>query len=139
MKTILLIDDCVDYREITANLLMDEGYDVFEAANPMEALPMLEAEEFDLIVCDLHMPFTSGEAQNSFVYSYEVGVKTIQELRDVFPKIPIIAMSNTSTADLRKISQYLHPIPAYTKPTHNQAVLEIIETHLTSPIAAIIQ
>lgn len=130
MKSILLIDDCIDYREITAALLEEVGYEVCEAGSPMEALPLLKSERFDLIVCDLHMPFTAGEAQADYVFSYEVGVKTIQELKDLFPEVRIIALSNTSREDLKRISQYLDPIPAYTKPIHYQDVVDIIDSHL---------
>lgn len=139
MKTILLIDDCIDYREVTANLLSETGYDVWEAGSPMEALPLLKSEKFDLIVCDLHMPFASDEDQKDFVYSYEVGVKTIQELKELFPAVQIIAMSNTSSTDLKRITRFLDPIPAYTKPVHYQDVVDIIDSHLTPGGVAIIQ
>ncbi len=139
MKSILLIDDCIDYREVTASLLEELGYEVCEAGNPMEALPLLKSERFDLIVCDLHMPFTSGEEQKEFVYSYEVGVRTIQELRELFPKVRIIALSNTSREDLKQVTKYLDPIPAYTKPVHYQDVIDIIDSHLMPGAVTTIQ
>ncbi len=130
MKSILLIDDCIDYREVTAALLEECGYEVCEAGSPMEALPLLQSEKFDLIVCDLHMPFTSDEAQKDFVFSYEVGVRTIQELKVLFPSVRIIALSNTSCEDLKQVTRFLDPIPAYTKPIHSQDVIDIIDSHM---------
>jgi hypothetical protein len=84
------------------------------------------------------MPFTSGEEQDNFVYSYEVGVKTIQELKVLFPDIPIIALSNTPSEALRRISRFLDPIPAYSKPMHNQDVLDIIASHLNNTVGCIV-
>lgn len=131
MKTILLIDDCVDYREITSNLLSDAGHDVWEAQSPREALEFLKIEQFDLIVCDLHMPLDIENTSEESLVSYEVGVKTIQELKDLCPGVPIICMSNTAPTDLRKISKFLDPIPAYTKPFHGEQIIEIIDSHLS--------
>jgi len=40
--------------------LQNDGYEIFLAADGREALQILETEEFDLIVTDILMPFTSG-------------------------------------------------------------------------------
>lgn len=135
MKTILLIDDCIDYREVTAQLLGEAGHDVWEAQCPKEALDFLKMEKFDLIVCDLHMPLDIENTSEEHLVSYEVGVRTIQELKELCPGVPIICMSNTSPNDLRKISKFLDPIPAYTKPFHGEQVMEIIDSHLSAGAA----
>lgn len=139
MKTILLIDDCNEYREITASLLLDAGYDVWEVDCAKDAFPLLKREKFDLIVCDLHLPFTKGEEQEDYVYSYEVGVRTIQELKTAIPDVPLIALSNTAPDDLRNIAKYLDPVPAYTKPISNDDVITLIGRCLADKSLTIVQ
>jgi CheY-like chemotaxis protein len=140
MRSILLIDDCIDYREITAQVLMDAGYDVWEASCPVEAIEYLHTESFDLVVCDLHMPFTMDENfKEEFVIGYEVGVKTIQQLKDVFPNLPIIALSSTTQENLTRISRYLDSVPTYSKPIYNEKILELVDFHLEDPLSAMMQ
>ena len=139
VKTILIIDDCDDFRSIVASLLLDAGYDIWEAACPEDALPILSREKFDLIICDLHMPFASGDRQDDFVVSYEVGVKTVNELRYVYPDVPIIALSNTAESDLQRISTYLDPVPAYTKPIHNDEILSLVKRSLDEKVTRVVQ
>ena len=127
-KSVLLIDDNEDFRETCRWLLMDAGYDFWDAPSPQDAWPMLSSEKFDLIVCDLHMPFTSGPSQDEYVTSYEVGVRTIRELADIYPDTPIVALSATAPCDLKRLARYLDPIPAFSKPERPQDLLDLLET-----------
>lgn len=139
MKTILLIDDCDEYREITSSILLEAGYDVWDVDCAKDAFPLLHREKFDLVVCDLHLPFTKGEEQEDYVYSYEVGVKTIQELKNALPGVPLIALSNTAPHDLQRIAKFLDPVPAYTKPVDNDRVIELIDKCISDKMMTIVQ
>jgi CheY-like chemotaxis protein len=57
---ILLVDDDSDLREALAELLVDEGFQVTQAANGQDALESLEEQKADLIVLDYMMPVMSG-------------------------------------------------------------------------------
>ena len=127
MKTILLIDDNQSFREIMTTVLLAADYDVLEAACPDDAFQLLEKEQVDLILCDLHMPFTMGPRYAEFEHSYNVGVKTIQELSVVYPRLPIIAMTSTDPSDLSKITRTLENIPTFTKPNTTNELLAIVE------------
>ena len=60
IKKIMLVDDEVDYRKATAELLSLEGYDVEQASDGDEALEKLQKNRFDLILSDISMPKLSG-------------------------------------------------------------------------------
>ena len=61
MKRILLVDDDEDLREaLGEQLLMTEGFDVFEAANGSDAMEKVKGELYDLIVLDIGLPDTDG-------------------------------------------------------------------------------
>lgn len=59
-KTILVIDDDVDLRELIKLTLKCRGYDVAMAGNGLEGLERLKTLKPDLIVLDINMPKMGG-------------------------------------------------------------------------------
>jgi DNA-binding response OmpR family regulator len=53
---VLVVDDDHDIRESLASVLSDEGYDVAEAGNGLEALAEMDRERPDVVLLDLMMP-----------------------------------------------------------------------------------
>ena len=60
MYKILVVDDEVNIRRVVREYAEFEGYEVAEAENGMEAVEMVKAEDFDLIVMDIMMPKLDG-------------------------------------------------------------------------------
>jgi len=134
MKTVLVIDDNEDYRETVRYILESEGLEVFDTDCPDSAFGMLRSMEApDLIVCDLHMPFTTDETRkDEFVTSFEVGVKTVHELAWVYPDTPVVAITALQDLDIARIKRYMAPIPTYQKPESFHELLDILRCHLVS-------
>lgn len=82
MKTILVIDDERDVLEVVRSILKTKGYTVRCAEGGEDGLQQAEAEQPDLIVCDLMMPRVSG-------------LEVIKRLRaqERFKNIPIVVLS----------------------------------------------
>lgn len=59
-KRILAVDDDATAVSALRQILQSRGYEVLTAASGEQALPMLEAEPFDLILLDVAMPGLSG-------------------------------------------------------------------------------
>ncbi|MBI3512920.1 MAG: response regulator [Proteobacteria bacterium] len=60
-RTLLVVDDDPDVREIVALSLRTAGHVVLEAANAGEAIPLLRQHaEIELIFTDIVMPGTDG-------------------------------------------------------------------------------
>ncbi len=123
---ILLIDDDKDYRETVSAVLEDAGIEVISASCPDDAFPLLFDGQYSLIICDLHMPFTEGHAQEEFIRSYEVGIKTIRELAEALPHQSIIALSAAAPSDLSRIQSQLDPVAAFSKPVNPDELLKIV-------------
>jgi CheY-like chemotaxis protein len=134
MKTVLFIDDNEDFRETVRYLLEAEGLEVYDSDCPDSAFGLLSTIEApDLIVCDLHMPFTTDETKaDEYVTSFEVGVKTVHELAWVYPDTPVVAMTGLQEVDIQRIKRYLSPIPTYQKPERLHEFLDIVRCHLVS-------
>lgn len=87
-KSILVVDDDVDIRDVIEYALTDEGYNVATAGNGEEALDYLlssahKNDPVSCIVLDLMMPRMSGE---DFI-------KTIRSQYPEFSNIPIVVIT----------------------------------------------
>ena len=60
MTTILTIDDDQKSLQLTSEIISSLGYSSGILANPELLFKRLEAEEFDLILLDIHMPGIDG-------------------------------------------------------------------------------
>jgi CheY-like chemotaxis protein len=58
--TVLIIDDEIHIRRLTARMLEMAGYQVLEAASGAQALSLLEETRPDVITCDITMPGMNG-------------------------------------------------------------------------------
>jgi CheY-like chemotaxis protein len=82
-KSILLIEDDTDVREVLSYLLLDQGYDVACAVDGQEALSYLHAGlKPSIIVLDLMMPGMNG-------YEFRDAQRREPELAS----IPVIVLS----------------------------------------------
>ncbi|HMJ64898.1 MAG TPA: response regulator [Candidatus Binatia bacterium] len=78
--TIIVIDDDDTLREFVAEVLRRAHYNVLLASGADEAFRLLEQNQVNVVITDLIMPEKEG-------------LETIVELRRMYPKIKIIAMS----------------------------------------------
>ena len=79
-KTILVVDDIKENRELISQLLNFYGFKTLQASSGIEALEIYRKEKIDLIFMDILM-----EEMN--------GIETILAIREKDKKIPIIALS----------------------------------------------
>ena len=80
MARILVIDDDPALRSSVRRALERFGHQVSEAENGMEGMRQVRRDAPDLVITDLLMP-------------EQEGIETIQELREEFPEIRILAVS----------------------------------------------
>lgn len=62
MKRILLIEDNKDHSQMFKQVLEEDGYHVTTAMSGLDAVKLIEAESYDLIITDLMLPDMSGES-----------------------------------------------------------------------------
>lgn len=60
MARILVIDDSRIIRDLLSDFLPELGHDIDTAADGQEGLDKLRSEEWDLCICDMHMPRKNG-------------------------------------------------------------------------------
>src|SRR5690242_15564531 len=57
---ILVVDDVVDNRDILVRRLNRRGFETVEASGGTQALELIAAQQFDLVLLDIMMPDMSG-------------------------------------------------------------------------------
>jgi two-component system response regulator AtoC len=87
-KKILAVDDEPNMRRLLEISLRQAGYQPLSAANGRDALAILQTEQVDLIVSDLHMPGMSG---------LEL-LKNIRSENEALPFIMVTAQGEINTA-----------------------------------------
>jgi CheY-like chemotaxis protein len=77
-KTVLVVDDGKELRELTRRLLQRQGYTVLIAANADEALELFERNtSIDVLLTDVVMPGASGPELTERLLEHWPGLKVI--------------------------------------------------------------
>lgn len=111
---ILLVDDESLMRLCVSKLLQAEGYSVVTAGNGLKALELLEAEDFDLLITDNHMPQLSG-------------LELVRKLRVIGRDIPIIMASSHCQELLEAENSWLNVSAMIEKPFSFPTLLAAID------------
>lgn len=77
MANILIVDDDNEAGDLLADLLRDEGHDVWVARNGHEGLSRLESREPDLVLLDVEMPVLSGPEMAYEMFLHDLGMENI--------------------------------------------------------------
>ncbi|HBI33852.1 MAG TPA: hypothetical protein DEA43_04395 [Candidatus Moranbacteria bacterium] len=93
IKTVLIVEDEEDLREIYSRALTVNGYEVLQATNGIEALEWLErkSEKIDLILLDIVMPGMDG-------------FEALEKIKknEKYEKIPVLVSTNLDNDDDRR-------------------------------------
>ena len=123
MPRILVVEDDPSIRGLVTDLLRDDGYEVVEATNGIEALDAVDQNRPDLIVLDLMMPIMNG-------WQFVEECHRQSKCDDV----PIVVTS--ASHDLPRTAERLRSLGVRTllaKPFDVEALLALVECYV--PIA----
>lgn len=113
MSRVLIVDDEKVCRSILGSLLMNEGYEVALAADSQEALALLKASPFDVMLTDIVMPGING-----------VGLLGI--IREADPRIQVILMTGGPNVETASAAIRAGAFDYLIKPTANEAILRCV-------------
>lgn len=83
---ILVVDDEESIRDLLESILTSEGYDVTLASSGEQAIDLLDADNFDLIITDCKMPGVGGLA-------------VLAAAKRIDPFLPVILISGHPTSE----------------------------------------
>ncbi len=110
--SILVIDDDIAILATVSDILVDEGYRVYTAANGAEGLAALASIRPALILLDMRMPVLDGWG-------------FAQQLRERGVAIPIVVM--TATQDARRWAQEIGAGHVLAKPFDLMELIAVVE------------
>jgi CheY-like chemotaxis protein len=118
--TILLVDDDEPLRYMLACVLQEHGYDVTTAASVPEALKLISAGSYDVLLSDLHMP---GKGD---------GLTVVSAMRHANPKAVTMLLSAFPEMDAAAQAILLQADQILVKPMNIPALIEAIQQRLAS-------
>ncbi|WP_018861263.1 MULTISPECIES: Hpt domain-containing protein [unclassified Thioalkalivibrio] len=116
---IMVVDDSITIRKVTARLLARHGYDVVTARDGLDAVTMLEEKRPHLILLDVEMPRMDG-------FEFAAHVRDHPELGQV----PIIMITSRSGTKHRERASRLGVNGYLGKPYLENDLLDEIRRHL---------
>jgi DNA-binding response OmpR family regulator len=111
-KKILIIEDEKPLARALELKLLHEGFQVTSTSNGEIAIPIIEKEEFSLIICDLVMPKVDGFEVLEFIKNKNI-------------KTPVIILTNLSQTEDEKRVRALGASEFFIK--SNTSIVKIVE------------
>jgi two-component system chemotaxis response regulator CheY len=116
MKTILIVEDSATTRSLIRAVIDELGdFETVEASSGFEALKILPAQHYDLIVTDINMPDINGLELISFVRS-----------NPRYDHLPVIIVSTERSEEDKKRGMALGAAGYIAKPFKSSELQEII-------------
>jgi CheY-like chemotaxis protein len=84
---VLVVDDDEHFRVLARAILEPDGFEVIESENMQECMLQLRRQPVDALILDMVMPGRDG-------------IEAVRELKELFPEIPIVAVSGAEHSGL---------------------------------------
>ena len=117
VKRILIIDDEKAVLLMLRQILEGAGYEVLEALNGQAGMDLFDTYGFDLVITDMVMPVQDG-------------LKTIMAITEMYPQLPIIAISGGGAVPKERyltVAGYLGQVYTMPKPVDRLELLDAVE------------
>lgn len=102
-KSVLIVDDNPNMSSLLSEMLEVFDYDSVRASGGDEALEILEANKFSMVITDMRMPKMTG-------------LELLEKVKTKFPKMPVVLISGYSVQDESGESGTVQPDGFLAKP-----------------------
>src|SRR5713226_1517732 len=123
MPRILLAEDDDAVRDMLRETLERDGFEVVAVASVREALSRIAAENFDLLLSDLHMPHAGD------------GFTVVSAMRHTHPNAVTLVLSGYPAIDEALSAIRLQADEVLVKPIEIASLRELIREKLANPVA----
>ncbi|NNM80058.1 MAG: response regulator [Gallionella sp.] len=126
-KQILVVDDEIGIRELLAEILFDEGYQVHLAESAEQARVYRNAREPDLVLLDIWMPVTDG-------------VELLKEWAEQeLLTMPVVMMSGHGTIETAVEATRIGAVDFLEKPISLQKLLSTVARAINIEVAHLVE
>ncbi|MBD3248546.1 response regulator [Candidatus Woesearchaeota archaeon] len=118
MSRILIVDDQQEIREMLLEILSYiEEIETKAISDPMQALPAMKQESFDLVITDLNMPRMTG-------------IELSKEIRKTDKKMPIFLFTGDTTSQTKEMAEQAGIDEVIHKPVKIDQMISLIKRYL---------
>ncbi|WP_312889027.1 response regulator [Desertibacillus haloalkaliphilus] len=119
MEKILVVDDQYGIRVLLNEILQKDGYQLYQAANGVQALTIVEEEEPDLVLLDMKIPGMDG-------------LEILKRIKEMNSDIRVIMMTAYGELNMINEAMNLGAVTHFAKPFDIDDVREVIRENLDS-------
>lgn len=113
MRKVLIVDDQYGIRILLKEILEQNGYTLFQAANGIQALTIADQQELDLILLDVKLPGMNG---------FDI----LKRVKEKQPEVQVIMMTAYEELDSIKKAKEIGALTFITKPFDISEVLNMV-------------
>ena len=113
MVQVLIVDDERSIRVTLSEFLKNEDYEVNVASDADQALEMLTAENYDVVVTDIIMPRITG-------------VKLLKSIKETAPRVQVIMMTGEPTIETASEAVRTGAFDYLTKPIGREELVKTV-------------
>jgi two-component system chemotaxis response regulator CheY len=116
VKTIMTVDDSASLRQMVSFVLRDNGYEVVEAVDGLDALSKLTGQEIHLVLSDINMPRMDG-------------IEFTRQLRALpqYKFVPVVLLTTESHADKKQEGKAAGATGWIVKPFDPKQLLAVVK------------
>lgn len=112
-RTVLLVEDDVDNRELMVEVLESSEFDVVSAAGGAQAIALLGTRRFDAVITDVGMPGVGG-------------VEVARAAKAAQPDVPVLAVTGYSERDDLTAAEGKEVDRVLVKPVYPDALVDAL-------------
>ena len=115
-EKVLIVDDQFGIRLLLNEVLQKEGYQIFQAANGLQALDIVRKHSPDLVLLDMKIPRMDG-------------LEILKRMKGIDPDIRVIIMTAYGESDKIEAANKLGALAHYPKPFDIAEIREAVRKY----------
>ncbi|MBD8004440.1 response regulator [Bacillus norwichensis] len=116
-EKVLIVDDQFGIRTLLNEVLQKEGYEIFQAANGLQALSVTEQYAPDLVLLDMKIPGMDG-------------LEILKRMKEINSDIKVIIMTAYGELDLIEQTKKLGALAHFSKPFDIEEIRSAVKNYL---------
>ena len=113
MHSILVVDDEPNYLVVLSELLKDEGFEVFTAADGEQGLKIVKGVDLDMVISDMQMPGMDG-------------MMLLHEIKKIYEDLPVLIITAYAEIDKAVAAMQAGAYSYLAKPFSNDELIVTI-------------
>jgi CheY-like chemotaxis protein len=110
---ILVVDDSKELTEVIHEYMETCGFTVETTTESTDALRLIAANGYDVIISDIHMPVIDG-------------LELMGLIKNRYPDLPVVLITGYSISEARKIAMEKGADAFVAKPFHMKEILDVV-------------